>query len=372
MLSSNSYPIESATPAPSQRTALGGFRFTPLVAAGLLLLGPSLEAGARAATVTSDEGRVVAEGEYVRIESAGTVTEVQGDWRTAPGVNVTITGSTLLAELGAVEAADHLRLSLAGDILFAIGSAVIDEAAASVLAKVAQVIRERAVGEVLVVGHTDSAGGSEANQRLSEARALAVIRWLEQHQRIPASIFLARGMGERQPIAHETTPGGQTDPTGRARNRRVELFLATTPGADVRVAAGLVTVDSPAGAVHVREDSVEVAGVRIDGGGVQVGGVSIAAGGAVAAAGSAAGTGDAASCAAGRHCNAGCPDGNCRLTCPAGAICDFSCQGGDCTLACAAGAHCDLSCAGGNCTFSCAGGSNCKTTCTGGDCRGSR
>lgn len=332
---------------------------------GLTTLGLALtllpQPGLGQTPVTHDQGRVVVEGDYVRIESPEGVTEVTDDWRTGTSVRVNDTDA-ILTELGAVQEDDYIRLRLTGDVLFDLGSAVINPAAAEVLAQVAQVIRDRAVGEVLVVGHTDSLGDAASNQRLSEARAVAVIRWLQDHAGIPVAILVGRGMGERQPVAHNTTPDGRDDPAGRARNRRVELFIGTTGQADVRTAAGRVTVRTAEGEVRIEEGRVEVGGVQIDSKGVRIGGV--ATGGTQAA-------GDRrVNCAAGRQCTVGCPQGDCVMTCSAGAHCDFSCQGGDCQMLCSAGATCKLGCPGGDCRFSCALGSSCNTSCAGGGCTG--
>ena len=65
-------------------------------------------------------------------------------------------------------------------------------------------------------GHTDSVGGAAANQALSEARALAVKRYLVA-QGVDANVLVARGYGESQPRAENDSA------LGRARNRRVEL-----------------------------------------------------------------------------------------------------------------------------------------------------
>lgn len=334
-------------------------------AIGLTALGLALtlvpQSGLGQATVTHDEGRVVVEGGYVRIESPEGVTEVTDDWRSGTSVRFTDTDA-LLTELGAVQGDDYIRLRLAGDVLFDLGSAVINQAAAEVLAQVAQVIRDRTMGEVLVVGHTDSLGDDASNQRLSEARAVAVIRWLQDEAGIPAALLVGRGMGERQPVAHNTTPDGRDDPAGRARNRRVELFVGTSEHADVRAAADRVTVQTAEGEVRIEEDRVEVGDVQIDSTGVRVGGVAV---------GGAQGTGDRnVNCAAGRRCTAGCPQGDCVMTCSAGAHCDFTCQGGNCRMLCSAGATCKLNCPGGGCRFSCALGSSCSTSCAGGGCSG--
>lgn len=311
-------------------------------------------------TVTSGADRVVVDGNYVRIESPEGVAEVSGDWRTGGTIRVT---DDVLVELGAVEHDDYVQLTLGGDILFDFGSARVTETSQKTLAQVAQVIRDRARGEVLVVGHTDSVGDPESNLRLSQDRAASVIGWLHRQEGIPSRMLLGRGLGESQPVDYNTTPDGRDNPAGRARNRRVEIFVGTTENADVRSAATVI-VNSPEGEVRIGEGSVEVGGVRVDAGGVHIGGTDVSAAGRPSSAGG------NTTCSAGRHCEANCPEGGCRMSCSAGATCKYGCSGGGCTMECAAGATCQLGCSGGDCRFVCALGSTCKKSCTGGGCSG--
>jgi outer membrane protein OmpA-like peptidoglycan-associated protein len=331
-----------------------------MAVAAVILVSGSLLAGPQV-TVSTEESDVVIDGNYVRIEDEDGVREVTGDWRTGGNIAVTDT-DRILVELGAVEAADHIRLALQGDILFDFGSSAIRADAARRLAQVAHVIRQRAVGEVLVVGHTDSVGDDATNQKLSEARALSVIRHLNGSEGIPVSIMAARGLGEKQPVAYNAMPDGSDNPSGRAQNRRVELFLATTERADVRNIAGVVKIDAT---------GVDVAGVaKITEAGVTVGDVAVTSTGTVATGSGTAGYVGVSevSCAAGKICNSDCPEGDCRMTCPAGAICTYACSGGDCRMECSAGANCTFSCDGGDCVFSVAQGASCRTSCNGGDC----
>jgi outer membrane protein OmpA-like peptidoglycan-associated protein len=64
-----------------------------------------------------------------------------------------------------------------------------------------------------IQGHTDSVGTARDNQILSENRAEAVYDYLEK-KGIDPSRMVAKGYGERRPIADNSTP------EGRARNRR--------------------------------------------------------------------------------------------------------------------------------------------------------
>src|ERR1019366_5507849 len=70
-----------------------------------------------------------------------------------------------------------------------------------------------------VEGHTDSVGGDEYNQELSEHRAQSVRDYFVQ-QGISAGTIEYRGFGKSEPIASNDTA------EGRQQNRRVELVLS--------------------------------------------------------------------------------------------------------------------------------------------------
>jgi outer membrane protein OmpA-like peptidoglycan-associated protein len=186
----------------------------------------SVKSGPGGVRVDADGTSVTVDADRVRVESSEGVTEIAGDWRTFASAYSTADMTHLLKELGAVEAAGVVSLNLAGDVLFDFNSSAIRPDAAAELAKVAYVIRQRAVGTITVVVQTDAIVGGIDNQRLSEARAAAVKSWLNVHERVPARLIEASGMGERKPIAHNTRPDGSDDPAGRAQNRRVEIRFA--------------------------------------------------------------------------------------------------------------------------------------------------
>jgi outer membrane protein OmpA-like peptidoglycan-associated protein len=75
---------------------------------------------------------------------------------------------------------------------------------------------------VVVVGHTDSTGSDAYNDRLSQARAETVVRYLEGRG-VASSRLSARGEGESVPVA----PNDNAD--GRAQNRRVEFLIEEAP-----------------------------------------------------------------------------------------------------------------------------------------------
>jgi OOP family OmpA-OmpF porin len=103
-----------------------------------------------------------------------------------------------------------------GDVNFEHDSARLTPAAESSLDRAAASLRIETDVHFEIAGHTDSRGSDAYNDRLSQARADAVMRFLTGRG-IPAARMSAHGYGERQPIDTNDTAAG------RARNRRVEF-----------------------------------------------------------------------------------------------------------------------------------------------------
>ena len=113
---------------------------------------------------------------------------------------------------------DSIVLNMPGNITFATNSSDITANFYPVLDSVALVLEEYNQTYVDVVGHTDSTGSMETNQRLSEQRANSVAQYLVSQQVAPQRL-VTRGVGPSAPIASNDTP------EGRAMNRRVEIIL---------------------------------------------------------------------------------------------------------------------------------------------------
>ncbi|MEV4053834.1 OmpA family protein [Amycolatopsis sp. NPDC049688] len=105
--------------------------------------------------------------------------------------------------------------TLTGDLLFDFDSATVRPEARSALAATLPALRARP--STNIVGHTDSRGTDEYNQRLSERRAHAVVAVLVAADASLAGRLHASGRGESEPVDTNDTPAG------RKRNRRVEL-----------------------------------------------------------------------------------------------------------------------------------------------------
>src|SRR5260370_1405106 len=105
------------------------------------------------------------------------------------------------------------------DVLFKSGSFELLPGARERLAKISGIVLAYPSLHLQVEGHTDSVGGDDYNQQLSEHRAEAVRDYLVQ-QGISAPSIEAKGFGKTEPIASNETP------EGRQQNRRVELGVS--------------------------------------------------------------------------------------------------------------------------------------------------
>jgi outer membrane protein OmpA-like peptidoglycan-associated protein len=104
------------------------------------------------------------------------------------------------------------------DVLFDTGSFTLKPGAREKLAKISGIVLAHPGLSLQIEGHTDSVGGDDFNQQLSERRAVSVRDFLAEQGVSPGSIT-ARGFGKTQPVATNDTA------EGRQRNRRVELVV---------------------------------------------------------------------------------------------------------------------------------------------------
>ena len=118
---------------------------------------------------------------------------------------------------------NQLKVNIPSDISFDTGSATIKPQMRSVLDPFAASLKGDPNAQVTIVGHTDSTGSEAVNNPLSVERAQSVRDYLAGHGVSPTRVQTA-GHGEREPVADNTTEAG------RARNRRVEIYLRE-PGA---------------------------------------------------------------------------------------------------------------------------------------------
>lgn len=105
------------------------------------------------------------------------------------------------------------------DVLFDTARYTLRQGAREKLARVAGIVEAHPGLSLEVEGHTDSIGGDEYNQKLSEQRANSVRDFLVS-QGVRPDTITARGFGKTQPVASNDTAAG------RQMNRRVELVVS--------------------------------------------------------------------------------------------------------------------------------------------------
>ncbi|WP_028310049.1 OmpA family protein [Derxia gummosa] len=113
---------------------------------------------------------------------------------------------------------NQLKLDIPSDISFETGRADIEPDFRRVLDQFATGLRQNPTATVRVIGHTDSTGSDAINDPLSLNRANSVRDYLIDRGANGANIATS-GRGSHEPIASNTTEAG------RARNRRVEIFM---------------------------------------------------------------------------------------------------------------------------------------------------
>lgn len=122
-------------------------------------------------------------------------------------------------ELQIVRLSDNsLKIGIASDVSFDLGSATLRPDALDTYGKIANVLRSYDKTVIHVVGHTDTSGSSDFNQNLSVNRAASVGSYLSQSG-VPQTRIREEGRGERE-LAVQTA-----DNVKEARNRRVDIVL---------------------------------------------------------------------------------------------------------------------------------------------------
>ena len=104
-------------------------------------------------------------------------------------------------------------------IQFASGSALVEPASEPILDEAAQFLQDNPDVAIEIGGHTDSTGGEEANQALSQARAESVLEALRA--RGVTNELTAVGFGERRLRVNPD----ENDPEAQRINRRIEFRI---------------------------------------------------------------------------------------------------------------------------------------------------
>ena len=149
--------------------------------------------------------------QQIRLQSQRSIAAIQSKFKDSVGA--------------VLDDAGHLKLDVKGKILFETGKATLSPEGKTLLDAIAEevLLNTNYVDyAVRVEGHTDNApiGGSELrNWNLSTERAIAAVKYLQEHAGIEAQRLAATGYAFYQPIDAADTP------EAKAKNRRIEIIL---------------------------------------------------------------------------------------------------------------------------------------------------
>ncbi len=165
-----------------------------------------------------DDGKVdqqVAPGRYILRVQAGGYMAIRKPIDVAPGARVeehfTLQPSKIVVT--------KERIELSEEVYFDTGKSSIKPESFSMLTEVANVLKDNPdITKVRIEGHTDSRGSASMNQRLSEARARAVLDYLVD-QGVEPERLTSAGYGESRPLVRGNNEAAWS------KNRRVDIFI---------------------------------------------------------------------------------------------------------------------------------------------------
>ncbi|PKL83509.1 MAG: hypothetical protein CVV24_04670 [Ignavibacteriae bacterium HGW-Ignavibacteriae-3] len=129
-------------------------------------------------------------------------------------------------EIKIIQLSDRLSVVMAEKILFPSGESAITSEGLNVLERVGIVLKNTQHKIIRVEGHTDNEQINKSLQKkyptnweLSTARAINVVRFLQEKVGLEAEFLQPIGMSEYHPVASNETK------EGRSQNRRIEITL---------------------------------------------------------------------------------------------------------------------------------------------------
>jgi outer membrane protein OmpA-like peptidoglycan-associated protein len=124
-----------------------------------------------------------------------------------------------------ISALDDFDIKSTTTVLFTLGSSILTKEAKTQLDALAEATKTEKGFMLEVVGFASAEGDVSANERLSQNRADAVVRYLTENHAIPLRRLVTPfGFGAKQPVADNSTI------EGRKQNRRVEVKLLVNKG----------------------------------------------------------------------------------------------------------------------------------------------
>lgn len=119
---------------------------------------------------------------------------------------------------------DNGKLVVETPVSFKTGNAELTDDGKEALKPVREFLLQKDyITTLRIEGHTDNSNAEQANQKLSEQRALAVCKWLVENG-IDCKRLIAVGFGSSKPVAANDSA------ENKAKNRRMEFVAAAIRG----------------------------------------------------------------------------------------------------------------------------------------------
>ncbi len=218
--------MQRSTPRKSTRAALLGLTVGTFVLAGCAEMTPRQQGTAAGAGIGAAAGAVIGSATGGRAGTGavagGAVGAVIGNiWsKRMEDRRVAMEQATRGTGVEVSRTSDNqLKLNIPNEVSFDTNSAAIKPQMRSVLDPFAASLRDDPNTRIDIVGHTDSTGSDAINNPLSVDRAQSVRDYLASRG-VSSQRVRIEGKGSYQPIADNSTDAG------RAKNRRVEIYLA--------------------------------------------------------------------------------------------------------------------------------------------------
>lgn len=130
-------------------------------------------------------------------------------------------GPSAGADIDAIGAINSVvKIAIYADVLFDVGKYAIKPEAEKILDSLILNINQFSKVDLVIEGHTDSDGGEEMNQVLSENRSLSVKNYLKSKLKRPEDYqYKVAGFGKLKPKVPNTSP------ENKQQNRRVEIII---------------------------------------------------------------------------------------------------------------------------------------------------
>jgi outer membrane protein OmpA-like peptidoglycan-associated protein len=179
------------------------------------------ESDARLLAANTETDRLKQENEAQRIAAQADLDRAAKEKAQADAERTQLRADLLLQFNAILETRDTARGLIVNmsDVLFDTAKHTLRPAAREKLAKVAGIISGHPGLRLAVEGYTDSVGGDDYNQKLSEDRGTAVRDYLTK-EGVAGTSVTSQGFGKSQPVASNDTAAG------RQQNRRVELVVS--------------------------------------------------------------------------------------------------------------------------------------------------